>query len=56
MVRIVPEVVAVRVPGKEVELLLDGELWRCRAARLAPPLLLLTPLDRALPVSPPLDN
>jgi hypothetical protein len=40
---VVPEVVAVRVPGRDFDILLAGEPWRCRVLRLEPPLFCLTP-------------
>ncbi|MHB1912249.1 MAG: hypothetical protein ACYCTI_09390 [Acidimicrobiales bacterium] len=40
---IVPEVVAVRVPGRDYDIRLGGEVWRCQVRRADPPLFLLTP-------------
>lgn len=45
--RVVPEVLEVRIPGRDYDLQLGGEPWRCRVARLDPPLFVLTPYPAA---------
>lgn len=40
--RIIPEVVAVRVPGRDCDVVLGEEVWRCRLIRRAPLLVALT--------------
>ncbi|HVA43572.1 MAG TPA: hypothetical protein VNF50_08820 [Acidimicrobiales bacterium] len=40
---IVPEVVTVRLPGRDYDIRLGGEVWRCQVRRADPPLFLLTP-------------
>jgi hypothetical protein len=38
----VPEILAIRQPGDDIDIDLDGEPWRCRLVRRDPPLLVLT--------------